>query len=262
MYDSFADVIRKCCDRIEKFNPYHDERGRFCSAEKASTITAVSNGKTKLNTINGTLKQTIESALGKFYPNAAKAAAELYTKAVEVEHGITNTLKNVAQATGTELVGLKFRVKTPESIARKIEGKIVSEGKSVKDAVEDMRDVNRYTLSASPKNLVNATKSTIEEMKKNGFECFKKKCTFYEGSEYFGINMGFKNTKGQKVEVQANTPESLKVKEANHLLYEEQRLPSTTDAKKAELGNQMAENLKSVKIPNNISELYEDGFTK
>jgi hypothetical protein len=60
---------------------------------------------------------------------------------------------------------------------------------------------------------------------------------------------------GYVFELQYHTPESIKVKEINHKLYEKQRLDSTPVARKEELNAQMIKNAASIPIPPSVEKI-------
>lgn len=74
---------------------------------------------------------------------------------------------------------------------------------------------------------------------------------------YKGINSTWiDGTSGQKVEVQFHTAESLEAKETTHPLYEEERAPSTSPQRRAELRAIQNHIFDSVPIPDGATDVF------
>ncbi len=113
---------------------------------------------------------------------------------------------------------LEARIKSPESLARKIE-----------DARRMGRrlppeDVFRYTvLTPAPDGLVAAARSTCEGLRQAGWQAEYAMHSYTEGSRYKGIHAYFVTPAGDRVELQFHSVASVKVKEATTPLYEIER---------------------------------------
>jgi hypothetical protein len=66
---------------------------------------------------------------------------------------------------------------------------------------------------------------------------------------YRGRNLTFQTPDGVRFEVQIHTGDSLSAAEHTHLMYEEQRLSTTSPERKAELEALQAEVFNSVPLP-------------
>lgn len=224
---------------IEKFNPYHGKDGRFSSADGAASFT-YAPGKSNAHDL----------------AIARANAKERVAKAKEAEPKITAMMQGCAKAAGGEMVGLEYAVKSEGSLTRKIKTEMGKNGSDVKSAVDDMKDVNRYTMQLKEDNFVSGYESTMKTLKAQGFEVVRVKNTLGDpNAEYRGVNTNIKSSDGSIWELQFHTAKSLEIKEVNHKLYETQRLDKTPAAKKEEIGKQMAQNAASIPAPAGIEKI-------
>ena len=77
----------------------------------------------------------------------------------------------------------------------------------------------------------------------------------YTNAVYRGINTLVRAPDGYVFELQYHTPQSLEIKEINHKLYEEQRLASTSIARKLVLKKQMRDNARKIEMPIGIEKV-------
>lgn len=222
---TFVEIIE-----VAKFNPNHDSRGRFASASGGG------------------------AAAGS--PTAETEAKRLVTKAKEKEKVLTSMLQGCAGQVGGEMIGLQYAVKSEESLSRKIKSEMLEKGVTVEEAAASIRDVNRYTMQLTEDNFVSGYNSTMETLRKNGYEVARVKNTLANpNAEYRGVNTNIRNPDGSVWELQFHTAKSLEVKEVNHKLYEKQRLDTTSAAEKAALGREMAQNSAAIPTPKGIESI-------
>lgn len=220
---TFVEIIE-----VAKFNHYHDSRGRFASAPGGGAAAR----------------------------HAATEAKKLVAIAKKREKVLTSMLNGCAKKTGGEMVGLQYAVKSEESLTRKIKTEMAEKGVTAKEAGASMKDVNRYTMQLTEDNFVNGYNSTMDALRKNGYEVARVKNTLANpNAEYRGVNTNIKSPDGSIWELQFHTAKSLEVKEINHKLYEKQRLDTTPAAEKAALGKQMAQNAASIPTPKGIENI-------
>ena len=232
--DRFDHVVE-----IGKFNPYHGPDGRFASANGATSFT-YAPGKSNAHDL----------------AIARAAATDRVAKAKEMEPQLTSMMQGCAQAAGGEMVGLDFAVKSEASLTRKIKTEMGKNGSDVKAAVSEMKDVNRYTMQLNEDNFVSGFESTMKTLAEQGHEVVRVKNTLGDTSAaYRGVNTNIKGPDGSIWELQFHTKTSLEIKEANHKLYETQRLDKTTPAKRAELDRQMSDNAASIPTPKGIEKI-------
>lgn len=241
-FDTIVEVEKGDIDHIveiEKFNPYHDSRGRFASANSATSFT-YAPGKSNAHDL----------------AIARAAAKDKVAKAREAEPKLTGMMKDCAKAAGGEMVGLDFAVKGEGSLTRKIKTEMGKNGSDVKSAVDDMKDVNRYTMQLTEDNFLSGFEGTMKTLQSQGYEVVRVKNSLGDPTApYRGVNTNIKSPDGSIWELQFHTAKSLEVKEVNHKLYETQRLDKTPADKRAELGRQMAENAASIPSPKGIEKI-------
>ncbi len=177
----------------------------------------------------------------------AAKANEVYTKAKAEEPKTTADIVGAGEKNGGKPVGLDYKLKSEESLARKIETDGID--KPIKDSL-------RYTVLFDKDQIADGSANTIKDLESKGYKKIGLKNTFQEGAIYKGINSNFETPNGQIIEVQFHTPESFNVKQnVNHPVYEEYRLLDPRDPKAVELKNQMIANSDTVDLPPNIEKV-------
>ncbi len=180
-----------------------------------------------------------------------------YNKLVVEEPAISKKMKDMAKDTNQTLKGYKFRLKTEQSYSRKVKSDMLENNISEKQAIKDMNDVIRYTLVSSPKNLVKNFNKTKKLFKDDSYKLLRVKNSWTnKNMAYKGVNCVFQSPNGEKFEVQFHTPESFSMKQNElHKMYEEQRLPTTSTARRVELEKMMLELSKTLEVPKDIEKI-------
>ncbi|WP_374352185.1 hypothetical protein, partial [Chitinimonas sp.] len=153
---------------------------------------------------------------------------------------------------------LDFRLKSPESLLRKIETDSMVKGISVSEAAADIGDALRYTMILPEESFSQSVMSTLNHLDASGAQILKLKNTFVEGASYKGINSNFLTAEGQVVELQFHTEPSFAVKQANHVEYEEARLASTSAERRLALEAQMQASAHGVTLPPGVDAVRLD----
>jgi len=184
---------------------------------------------------------------------AGKAAQQVYEKATRLEPQITKQVQDLATANGAELVGLKDRLKTVESLERKIGDKARDEfGGDNKAAAADIGDSVRYTMKLDEQNYSSGVRNTIDVLNQEGYKTNVKNY-WQENNIYKGVNVTVSSPEGQKFELQFHTPGSYGLKQTkNNDLYQVHRLSTTSSVVKYDLEQQMANNWLDVQTPPNL----------
>lgn len=177
-----------------------------------------------------------------------RSAGDVISRAKAAEPHATATMQQIAAKTGGQLVGLDFRLKSEESLQRKIDDKI-AEGMTPEQAAADVKDALRYTVAADADAYSGAHATATDELRAQGWEQVKSTNYWAPGDSYQGLNTWWRTPDGQTVELQFHTPESARVKEDVHVLYNEAREDTTPPARRAELESTMAGMWDSVPIP-------------
>ena len=168
------------------------------------------------------------------------------------EEIITKSLKNIVNKSNGKLAGLEFRLKTLDSLKRKIKTDSLNEKISEKDALEKVNDILRYTTIFNETKFVNNYFIMKELLKTEGYSIIKVKNTWVNGMVYKGINTILEKD-GIKFEMQYHTEESFNLKNGKlHELYENARLDTTTYDEKLKLKNEMIKLSNSLKNPKKI----------
>ena len=181
---------------------------------------------------------------------------EAIESARKVEPNITNDISSIVEKHGGRMEGLQYRLKTEGSLNRKVRSEILEKNINVDEAISGMFDQVRYTSVSESNNLTRHYAKTISELEEKGYKMVRCKNTLqYDNVSYRGINCVLEDPNGYKFELQFHTPQSLKIKEINHKLYEEARLDTTTLIRKNELEEIMLENAKQITTPSRVDKI-------
>jgi hypothetical protein len=174
-----------------------------------------------------------------------------YNKAVANEPELTDHVKMVANVSGMDMAGLKFRIKGKKSYLRKIRDSYKPDGQEY-----EVKDILRYTYTSEPFTLTEHALKAIEIQKDMGYNTIEiKNYWLKKFNPYNGVNTIVKAPNGQKFEIQYHTPESYRIKEKNHDMYEEWReLPQSSERAK-ELNRKMFDEYKGIVIPKDIERM-------
>lgn len=172
-----------------------------------------------------------------------------YNRAVKNEPDITRKIKAVAKMTDMKPVGLSYKIKSQESYLRKVETNYSPDGNEY-----EIKDIVRYTLTASSKTLADKTLNSIDAFARSGYNTVEVKNTWLNSmNPYKGINTTVTAPNGQKFEMQYHTPESFELKNGEmHKLYEQWRLLSSGDPARKPLETEMQRLSASLKRPDGI----------
>lgn len=174
------------------------------------------------------------------------AARQQLATMSKIEPQVTQTLSDLAAANGGEMVGLQYRLKSVESLSRKMADQ---PGIPINDAL-------RYTMSFDEMSFTEGSKITMANLQKQGYVPTVLRNTFKDGQPYKGINSTYLTPEGEMFELQFHTPESFQMKDLiNHPLYEQQRVLPRTDPAWTNLRDQMIQNSSSVPNPPGVSSI-------
>jgi hypothetical protein len=151
------------------------------------------------------------------------------------EPAITYEMRSVAHATGGLLQGLEERLKSADSFKLKLAGHLDSFDGDIRQALADMKDPLRYSLSWPTGRYVRRVQSTVELMRGRGFRCVKWR-NAWPGRGYCGINSSWRDrSRGQVFEMQLHTPESYAARNRSHAAYEVMRMLPAGDSERVRL---------------------------
>lgn len=181
-----------------------------------------------------------------------KTSTDIYKKAKAEEPRITRDIQN----TGAKLHGLEHRLKTKESIDRKLNKEIDEERVTVNTAASGIKDAVRYTTLSSDKNFVKNYNIFKEKMSEKGYEevrCKNNWNLYNEGKvKHKSVQSVFETPDGYLFEVQFQTPSSQKAKDLKVPIYEERRKVGIDSQKAHELEQKMIKLAEDVPNPPGI----------
>lgn len=188
-----------------------------------------------------------------------KAAANKINSIRAMEPSVTKALTSMTSKHGGEMEGLQHRLKTEESLARKIRTDMEAEGLDAATAADRINDALRYTIKFDdPKTFVDNVGKVQADLKAAGWEQYdhKYKNFFKPGGPYRGYNTVLVNKKtGVKFELQFHTKDSLRIKHVVHKLYEQWRTLPNGSPKRESLYSKMVSLWDDLPQPDNWESL-------
>jgi len=183
---------------------------------------------------------------------AIALARTVRERAVAAEPAITKLVQAVADQSGARLEGLSQRIKSTDSLSRKIDQDAEKEFQGNRNkAAEEISDANRYTISVNDNDYADTLKSTVSAFEETGWKV-RVKNFWQSGDPYDGVNLKAERD-GIRVEVQVHTPKSYQIKEkALHDVYEVYR-KSKDDSVRESTWNKMVGIAKRVPRPSNYA---------
>lgn len=183
---------------------------------------------------------------------------EVLEHAKDAEKYVTDDLLEAVNVGSGELSGLDYRLKGKESLERKIVDKSVKKGLEREEYAKNITDALRYTNVSDSKTFTNDFYIVKNQLETKGYKMIEVSNSIAdEFAEYRGINTLVKTPKGYTFELQFHTEESLKIKEINHKLYEEQRKSGKSEEEKMKLGMEMIRNAQSIHTPNGADKIKD-----
>jgi hypothetical protein len=163
------------------------------------------------------------------------AARRLVGQAESDEARVTQLMTRAVTAAGATLVGLDDRVKSVQSVERKLRDVLMHDPRlSLDDAADSAHDVLRYSVATESETYASARTAVLAELRHNGVEVVDE-INRWAGPGYRGINVRLRAGGGGPFEVQFHTWASLEASHATRGLYEELRRGSTSAARRGEL---------------------------
>ena len=190
------------------------------------------------------------------YSKDKNLASSIYNKSSKLEPKITNDVTNAIEKSGAKVYGLEHRLKTKESLARKIATDSKEKNISMNKAAKAINDSLRYTSLSKDNNYVSSYYSVKRKLQKNGYKEIKCKNYFNlykQGkAKHKQITSVFSDKYGNMFEIQFQTPSSILAKELKTPLYEEARKPGISKQRKDQLIKQMESLAEKVKDPKGV----------
>jgi len=154
-----------------------------------------------------------------------RAANRILKSVAEDEPVVTKLLVDAADRHGGTMVHLQHRLKTPESLIRKITNDAIEGGITPAEAASNVTDALRYTMLFDHEGYVDNVKTVQDALSAKGFTRYDDKFKNYlSGTDYRGYNCVFTDGGNTKFELQFHTPESFKAKDKSHEIYSKIRV--------------------------------------
>ena len=153
------------------------------------------------------------------------------------------------------MAGIEYRVKSKDSYLTKIRRKYDPAGNQY-----EVKDILRYTYTASVEELADKTLNAIDIHTKTGYNTVEVSNYWLDKyNPYNGINSTLRAPNGQAFEVQYHTPESFEIKNGEmNKLYEKQRLIKDESNKEyMELNDKMFELSDFMEVPPGIERVKD-----
>jgi hypothetical protein len=185
---------------------------------------------------------------------ADSLAQNLLEIAQKAEPIITEDITKIASIVKAEVVGLENKLKTKESLIRKITNNSNKFKIPLEQISKRTNDVLRYTILFSDEEYQPAFFHILDLLRERKYfvkkiwDAWKNENT-EKDTGYRGINITIISSQKQMFELQFHTTDSFRVKTETHGLYDEQRNPKTTDERKQEINEILRELSKQIKRP-------------
>lgn len=187
---------------------------------------------------------------------SAKYARGMYNKAVKAEPRITYDIQNVVGKTSAKMYGLEHRLKTEESIKRKIETDAFNDDISIKQSASKVKDTVRYTAVSNDQDFTKNYKKIKRQLIEKGYSELRCKNYFdlyRQGKvKHKSVQSVFISPKGHIFEIQFQTNASQKAKDKKIPLYEEARQKDISPDRLKQLEKQMEKLAEEVPDPDNV----------
>ncbi|WP_436845452.1 ATP nucleotide 3'-pyrophosphokinase [Streptomyces sioyaensis] len=172
-------------------------------------------------------------------------------RARRAERSISPQVRAVARISHAELIGFDQRLKSPDSLKRKVATWMhESPGQSVDTSLGMINDAVRYTLQWPAGKYSQGVHTAAGLLSAWGNDSTRWANTWNRTTGYKAINSAWRAPRsGQLFEVQFHTPQSKAAQLQTHKLYEEQRLPGTPPARVRELQQQQNAIFAAVPVP-------------
>ena len=194
------------------------------------------------------------------YPlNSEKIAERIYSEANKKEANVTKDIKDASEKSGSNLHGLEHKLKTKESIKRKIETDSEEKGITISEAAKSLKDALRYTTISEDDSFVqnyNAFKKNMEDKGYKEIRCRNYFDLYNRGFvKHKSVQSVFEDPNGYSFEVQFQTPSSQKAKDLKLPIYEERRKPGLSKERQKVLEKEMEKLAEDVSVPKYIESI-------
>ncbi|MER6305122.1 ATP nucleotide 3'-pyrophosphokinase [Streptomyces sp. NPDC001657] len=185
--------------------------------------------------------------------NAAdnKKVDAFVARARRAERSISPQVRAAAKISHAELVGFDHRLKSPDSLKRKVATAMrQTPGRTVDASLGTINDAVRFTLQWPDAKYSQGVTTASALLSAWGNDSTRWSNTWDRTDGYKAINSAWRAPRShQRFEVQFHTPQSKAAQLETHKLYEEQRLPGTPPEKVHELQQKQNAIFAAVPVP-------------
>lgn len=200
---------------------------------------------------------------GKERYRATKHAEGLYYKAKSVEPKITKDVQSVVTGTTAKMYGLEHRLKTKESLQRKIETDAFNDNISLNDSASKIKDAVRYTAMSEDKDFTKNYFRIKQNLENKGYSEVRCKNYFdlYDKGivKHKSVQSVFRDPNGYLFELQFQTKASQNAKDKKVPLYEEARRPDISKDRLSQLEAEMVKLAENVPTPSDVYKIKTHG---
>lgn len=190
------------------------------------------------------------------YGESKQLASQLFEKAKAHEPRITKDVMDSVNGTSAKMYGLEHKLKTEESLTRKI--RTDSEEKKIApfDAASDIKDGVRYTALSPDNDFTSNYYKIKDSLAKKGYSEVRCKNYFdlYRQGQvkHKSVQSVFQSDDGYLFEMQFQTKASQDAKDKKVPIYEERRKPGLSKERQEALERQMVELAENVPDPKDV----------
>ncbi|HIF5536110.1 minor capsid protein [Pasteurella multocida] len=167
------------------------------------------------------------------------AVNAVYKRASELEPAFTNDMLSIVKQSNGYLDGLDYRLKSIDSITRKVQMDIIKTGITEGESLSKITDIVRYTTIFESKNFTQNYFRMQKILTEKGYNITRVKNTWRKGAVYKGINTIIEKD-GIKFEMQYHTKQSFDLKNGKlHELYEKARVINGSSEELKRLNEEM-----------------------
>lgn len=185
--------------------------------------------------------------------NAAdnKKVDAFVARARRAERSISPQVRAAAKISHAELVGFDHRLKSPDSLKRKVATAMrQTPGRTVDASLGTINDAVRFTLQWPDAKYSQGVTTASALLSAWGNDSTRWSNTWGRTDGYKAINSAWRAPRSHQLfEVQFHTPQSKAAQLETHKLYEEQRLPGTPPEKVRELQDKQNAIFAAVPVP-------------
>jgi hypothetical protein len=238
-------------------NPWHDEIGRFAPKGTGTKSGGTAEQVTVSYDADGNIIVSEEAkALAKPIAEEARRREPELTKRLTELVGDRNP-EDYDSPPPPQLFGYDFVFKQEAKIAEKIERVVVEKGVNREQAAAMINDAVRYTIHFDQGEFGPQAQNLLDQLRAENANV-KVKNTWPPDSPtaYKGVNVNVTTNDGFTYEIQLHTPESQRVKDQLHTLYERQRVLEPSNPLWQDLEDQMWEISRGTTPPTGAVDVY------